>query len=126
VITDQYFRLPAVRLLEARADAPTASYAYEFAWGSPVQRLGACHTLEIGFVFDTVADPATEMIGGPDAPQALADDMHARWVAFAKSGDPGCAAYDLTRRSVMTFDSPESALVADPRPDERVLWDGIV
>jgi para-nitrobenzyl esterase len=126
VITDQYFRLPAVRLLEARADAPTASYAYEFAWGSPVQRLGACHALEIGFVFDTIADPATELLGGPAAPQALADDIHARWVAFATSGDPGWAEYDTSRRAVMTFDSPSSSLVADPRPDERTLWDGIV
>jgi para-nitrobenzyl esterase len=125
VYTDQYFRLPSVRLLEARADAPTASYAYEFAWGSPVQRLGACHALEIGFAFDTIGDPATQLMCGPDAPRELADDMHARWVAFATSGNPGWAAYDVRRRAVMTFNSPSSELVDDPRPDERLLWDGV-
>jgi para-nitrobenzyl esterase len=126
VITDQYFRVPAIRLAEARADAPTATWAYEFAWGTPVRGLGACHTLEIGFVFDTIADPATVLVNGPDAPAALAEDMHGRWVAFARDGDPGWPAYDPRRRAVMTFDSPASAVVDDPRADERALWDGIV
>jgi para-nitrobenzyl esterase len=126
VITDKYFRVPAVRLAEARADAPSATYAYEFAWGTTVRGLGACHAVEIGFVFDTLEEETSKWLSGGDAPQALADEVHAAWVAFARDGDPGWAAYDTDRRPVMTFARPGSELVDDPRPDERRAWDDIV
>ena len=126
MITDSYFRLPSIRVAEARADAPSPTYAYEFAWPTPVDRLGACHALEIGFVFDTLREPGSNWLAGSDAPQSLADNMHARWVAFAKSGDPGWPAYDTESRSVMTFDGDGATLVNDPRADERRLWDGVV
>jgi para-nitrobenzyl esterase len=126
VITDTYFRLPAVRLAEARATAPTPTYMYEFAWGTPVSGLGSCHALELGFVFDTLDRPGTGDLAGPNPPRDLADDMHARWVAFATAGDPGWPVYDGTRRAVMTFDSPRSRVVDDPRADERTLWDGVI
>lgn len=126
IMTDQVFRIPAVRLAEARAGAPTPTYMYEFAWGTSVQGLGACHALEIGFVFDTLRSAGTMKLTGDNPPQALADDMHARWVRFAATGDPGWPAYEPARRSVMTFGTPASALVDDPRADERRLWDGVV
>ena len=126
VITDSYFRVPAIRVAEARADASSPTYLYEFGWPSSVDRLGACHGLEIGFVFDTLGEPGANWLAGPDAPQSLADDMHARWVAFAKTGDPGWPAYDTTSRPVMTFDGRGAALVNDPRAEERRLWDGLV
>jgi para-nitrobenzyl esterase len=121
VLTDQYFRVPAARLAEAHGSA----YVYEFAWATPVQGLGACHGLEIGFAFDTLAQPGNAALAGDAAPQALADEMHARWVAFARDGDPGWPAYDLARRPVMTFDDG-AHVVDDPRAAERVAWDGIV
>jgi para-nitrobenzyl esterase len=126
VITDAYFRLPAIRLAEARADAPSPTYAYEFAWQSPIGRLGACHALEIGFVFDNLGQPSTALMAGDNPPQALADDMHDRWVAFARTGDPGWPAYHPSSRAVMTFDGEGSHLADDPRADERRLWDGVV
>jgi para-nitrobenzyl esterase len=126
MITDWYFRVPAIRMAEARADAQSPTYAYEFAWPTPVDRLGACHALEIGFVFDTLGEPGSNWLAGPDAPQSLADDMHARWVAFAKDGDPGWPAYDTESRPVLTFDGDGATLVNDPRADERRLWDGLV
>ncbi|HVV21211.1 MAG TPA: carboxylesterase family protein [Pseudonocardiaceae bacterium] len=124
VLTDQFFRVPAIRLAEGRASAPTPTFVYEFAWGTPVRNLGACHAVEIGFVFDTLAD--TGRLAGGNPPQALADDVHARWVAFAETGDPGWPAYDLDRRPVMTFDEGRSRVVDDPRADERRVWDGTV
>jgi para-nitrobenzyl esterase len=126
VITDQYFRVPAVRLAEARADAPTPTYVYEFAWGTPVQDLRACHAVEIGFVFDTLAEPTSGWLTGDTAPQSLADEVHARWVAFARDGDPGWAPYDTERRAVMTFTGEGPSLVEDPRAEERTAWNGIV
>jgi para-nitrobenzyl esterase len=126
VITDQYFRVPAIRLAEARAGAPTPTYCYEFTWVTHVRDLGACHALEIGFVFDNLTEPGTAGLVGDEAPQALATEMHARWLDFARTGDPGWPAYDPADRAVQAFGSPTSAVVRDPRAAERLLWDGIV
>ncbi|MFF0494060.1 carboxylesterase/lipase family protein [Nocardia sp. NPDC004068] len=112
IITDAVFRDDATRMAEANPDA----HAYEFAWRSGVADLGACHVLEIPFVFDRLA--AAHDLTGPTPPQALADEVHAAWVAFATHGDPGWPRYTPDTRLVRTFDFPESRTVADPRGDE--------
>ena len=124
VQTDWWCRIPALRLADAHAKSPAATYMYEFAWRSPQfnGRLGACHGLEIAFVFDTL-DNRTEPLWGTNPPQRLADTMHAAWVAFATRGDPGWPKYDLKRRATMRFDTT-SEVVDDPRSAERALWEG--
>ncbi len=123
--TDWCWRIPAIRLADAHAKNTSATYMYEFAWRSPQfnGRLGACHSLEIAFVFDTLGN-WTEPLLGPDPPQQLADTMHAAWVAFATCGDPGWPTYDLKRRATMRFDTT-SGVVDDPRSAERALWEGL-
>ncbi|MFJ9620400.1 carboxylesterase/lipase family protein [Streptomyces sp. NPDC101181] len=120
--TDLLLRVPLNRLADARAGAPGASYVYEFGWPSPVQRLGACHALELGFVFDTLAHPDTVALTGPDAPQELADAMHRAWVEFAATGDPGWPSWD-TSRPVRLFGPAGPALVLAPRDDELRGWE---
>ncbi|MFI9064088.1 carboxylesterase/lipase family protein [Streptomyces sp. NPDC053429] len=92
LLTDRLLRDPLRRLAAARRPAPT--HLYEFRWPSGVPGLGACHALELGFVFDTLRKPESAWLAGPDAPQALADEMHAAWVGFAAAGDPGWAPWD--------------------------------
>jgi para-nitrobenzyl esterase len=125
--TDWYWRIPAIRLADAHAkNAKTSpTYMYEFAWRSPQFKglLGACHTLEIAFVFDTLGN-GTEPLWGTDPPQQLADTMHAAWVAFTTNGDCGWPKYDLSRRATMRFDTT-SEVVDDPRSAERALWEGV-
>jgi carboxylesterase type B len=123
---DRIFRIPAIRLADAHANSASATYMYEFAWRSPQfgGRLGACHGAEIAFVFDTLGD-GSEALAGADPPQQLAERMHAAWIGFARSGDPGWPRYDLTRRATMRFDT-RSVVVDDPRSRERVLWEGIL
>ena len=50
------FRIPAVRLLEAQLPHQSASYMYRFDSASPVMggALGACHGIELAFVFGIV------------------------------------------------------------------------
>ena len=126
VATDWFFRIPALRLAEARAGAPGTTHVYEFAWPSPQfgGRLGACHALEIPFVFDTLGAPGSEALGGPDAPQELADVVHRAWVDFVTTGDPGWPAYDLTGRPVQVFGTLTS-VTPDPRGAQRKVWEGV-
>jgi para-nitrobenzyl esterase len=90
MVTDKLLRLPLQQLAEARAGA---SYVYEFAWPSLRPGLGACHGLELGFVFDTGETPASAKLAGEGAPQALADTMHRAWARFVATGDPGWEAW---------------------------------
>jgi carboxylesterase type B len=128
VQSDWYFRIPVIRLADAHAESSAATYMYEFAWRSPAfdGRLGACHGLEIAFVFDTLGyetEPLEPLLG-TDPPQQLADTMHAVWIAFATNGDCGWPKYDLSRRATMRFDTT-SEVVDDPRSAERALWEGV-
>ncbi|MFD3944617.1 carboxylesterase/lipase family protein [Streptomyces sp. NPDC058579] len=122
--TDKLLRVPQNRLADARAAGPGATYVYEFGWRSPVLGLGACHALEIGFVFDTLDRPGTEALTGPDAPRPLADAMHSAWVRFAATGDPGWRPWDGSR-PVMTFGRPGDdgpTVVESPREEELRAW----
>jgi para-nitrobenzyl esterase len=119
LMTDRFFRLPALAVAQARATAPAATFVYEFAWGKPP--LGAAHSLEIPFVFDNLATAADDDIIGADAPQDLADDMQAAWVAFATTADPGWPAYDDSR-PVRVFAAGGGSVERDPRGDERAIW----
>ncbi|MEV5550704.1 carboxylesterase family protein [Streptomyces sp. NPDC052309] len=123
VATDWFYRIPAIRL----AESVPASYLYEFSWRSPQfdGALGACHALELPFVFDRLHDPSYAPMLGANPPQALADAMHGAWVAFAKTGNPGWEPYDTTTRTTMTFTTPAATPVSDPRTQERLLWDGV-
>jgi para-nitrobenzyl esterase len=121
--SDWFYRIPAIRLAEAHQGS---SYLYEFAWRSPAcdGRLGACHAVELPFVFDQLnADEAAALIG-PRPPQQLADTVHHAWTAFATTGTPGWAPYRPADRTTMRFDTA-SVITRDPRPTERTRWDGL-
>ena len=126
VQTDWWMRLPAIRLADAHARTPATgrTYMYEFAWAAP--GLGAVHALEVPFVFDTASTDAP-LFGpmlGDHPPQDLAHFMHAAWIAFARTGDPGWPRYEQHRRATMRFDTT-SKVVDDPRAWERTLWEGV-
>ncbi|AMB58306.1 carboxylesterase/lipase family protein [Microterricola viridarii] len=121
--TDLLLRVPLNKLADARLAVPGAapSFVYEFAWRSPVDGLGACHALELGFVFDNVDNAEAVAMAGPDAPRRLATDMHAAWVRFAATGDPGWPAWSA-ERPVKMWDGTTDAVVPAPREQERARW----
>jgi para-nitrobenzyl esterase len=123
MLTDWFFRIPAIRLAETHQGS---SYMYEFAWASPLfgGRLGACHALEIGFVFDTLDAEESEPLYGSAPPAELATAMHKAWIDFARSGQPGWAPYTPGTRATMTF-ALTSTLSHDPRQEQRIAWEGI-
>jgi para-nitrobenzyl esterase len=115
---------------EERARAGTPAYAYQLDWVSPWQggKFGAPHMADIPLVFDNVAKPGSHAVG-PQA-QAMADQMSEAFIAFARTGDPNCAAiprwepYGLPRRRTLVFDVP-SRLADDPRGAERRLFEKV-
>ena len=125
LVTDWFFRIPAMRLAEARVAHGESAYMYEFAWRSPQfdGRLGACHALELAFVFDNLDQTANRGLVGPNGPQAIADAMHSAWVSFATTGDPGWSRYDLAHRATMHYNTT-SVVVDDPHAIVRKLWEG--
>jgi para-nitrobenzyl esterase len=89
-IGDELFQAPADRLADAIAAAGTPVWRYLFAWKSRALggRLGACHSLELPFVFDTLDLRGVERFTGTDPPQSLAERIGAQWTAFARHGEP--------------------------------------
>ncbi|MDL4772009.1 carboxylesterase/lipase family protein [Actinomadura xylanilytica] len=122
LITDRMFRVPANRVADGHAPAPT--WMYEFGWRSPDHDLGACHALELGFVFDNLG-AGTGGLTGPNPPQELADTMHRAWIDFAVHGDPGWERFGSDTRMVKIFDAAGDPVVGDPRGDDRKLWDDV-
>ncbi|WP_280262382.1 carboxylesterase/lipase family protein [Nocardia wallacei] len=116
VITDVVFRDDVMRIAEATATAGNPAYVYEFDWPSSIENLGACHVMEVPFVFDQI--DAAHTLTGPNPPQRLADEVHGAWVRFATHGDPGWSRFDAATRTVRIFGFPDSYEVADPRADE--------
>ncbi|MFE7231686.1 carboxylesterase/lipase family protein, partial [Streptomyces sp. NPDC057596] len=118
LVTDHLLRRPLHRLADAR---PGSSYVYEFAWPSLLPDLGACHALELGFVFDTGGISDSRRLAGEGAPQELAEAMHAAWVRFATDGDPGWQPWDATHPVHVFGDGPPHT-VHGPRDAELALW----
>jgi carboxylesterase type B len=101
-------------------------FLYRFDWRSPALggALGACHGIELPFVFGTLEDPrAAQLVGTDDAALRLATAMQDAWLVFARSGDPGWPAYDVSERATYCF-GRESHLASDPQGVERAFWDG--
>lgn len=101
-------------LADAHSTLPgTRTFAYTFGWRSGAfgGRLGACHCVELPFVFDRTDLPALygeHALLGPGRPDrdvaGLAARTHAAWVAFATHGDPGWQPYDTDRQATMHID----------------------
>ncbi|MEV7237017.1 carboxylesterase family protein [Streptomyces sp. NPDC051020] len=123
-ITDWLFRAPGVALAEARAARGLPTWLYQFEWsGTAPGRAGhAYHCIDLPFAFDLLdADGATAALGD-HPPQALADTLHAAWVAFVRDLDPGASwpPYDA-RRTTMLWDS-EPRAERDPLRTVRDIW----
>jgi para-nitrobenzyl esterase len=130
IATDETFRLAAVQMAEAQHAVGNPAYLYLFTWQSPALdgRLGACHALEIPFVFDNVHQPGVELLtGNGDDRAPLAKVMNAAWTAFARTGSPDHAgmpawpSYDPASRSTMVFDH-QVEVADDPLGSDRLAW----
>jgi para-nitrobenzyl esterase len=130
VMTDHSFIMPAIRLAEAQGEhAPT--YLYRFDWASPFLGgvIGACHAIEIGFMFGTYNEKLAGAFFGTGAKaDALAVAMMESWIAFAKNGDPSNATtgpwprYDAQSRETMIFGDGAPHVADAPNETRREAW----
>lgn len=107
------------------AELGRPAWVYRFDWAAPHNGFGACHCIELPFMFDTLAAWDAPMLKGGDASQMrqLARQMREAWVAFARRGDPNHP--DLphwpryqNRRETMLFDR-QSRVANDPAGKDR-------
>ena len=118
-LTDLVFRLPARHFAAAHQGR---THVYDFSWGSGAYggTLGACHAIELPFVFDTlhtVSGPRG--LAGANPPQEIATRMNAIWVEFAKTGALPWPAYDAQR--IVYDPATDKAAPEAPFPAERIL-----
>lgn len=123
---DGHFRMPNIRLCEFQEKLGKPSYGYVFTWKSAAPGFGACHALDVGFVFGNLNE---EFHGcGPGA-QKLAGDIQDAWIAFARTGDPSCPGlgkwppYGKDRKMMIL--GTDSRVETAPYEAERAAWDGI-
>jgi para-nitrobenzyl esterase len=131
---DGIVRYPSMRLAELQHACGGVAYAYLFTWTSPFMGglLGACHTLDMPFLFGQLEDPraATFTGTGVDA-ERLATRIQDAWIAFARAGNPSHGdmgdwpMYDTSRRATMILDRACQIEFA-PLEVERRLWEQIV
>lgn len=128
IATDHTFRIPAVRLAEARAAAGTPTWLYRFTWPSPAFGgvLGACHGIEIPFVFHNLHQPGVELFLGTGAERAaIADATADAWLSFARSGRAAWPAYEPAgERAVLRIDT-DLHVESDPEGGTRRVWDDV-
>lgn len=132
--TDRMFRIPAIRLAEAQREHAEQVFKYLFTWESPMAggRLGACHALELPFVFGRLDLPGISRFfgGGPEA-EDLSERMMDAWLAFARTGNPAhpglpdWPVYAPQDRATLVL-GPETKLAHAPGEAERLAWEGLL
>ena len=127
--TAQSMWLPSLTIADRKVAQQAAPvFVYLFTWETPVLggRLGACHALEIPFVFDNL--DAALLVGDAPARLAIADVMSRSWIEFAYKDDPNHGGipdwprYNSETRPTMIFDT-RCRVENDPQGAERRAWD---
>ncbi len=92
------------------------THVYEFGWRSSALggKLGACHALELPFVFNTLGScTGSTGFAGENPPQELADHTHAIWARFARDGSLPWDAFTPETRQVYRLDRSTAAREAE-------------
>ena len=125
--TDRMFRQHSIAVAAALAAHNPSTWMYLFTWKGTAMdgKLGACHGIEIPFVFGTLSEGMGRIAGDTPEARALSDVVRGAWLQFATSGTPGdrWPHYDSTARSTMLFGA-DVKVVDDPLGAIRTFWAG--
>jgi para-nitrobenzyl esterase len=112
LVTDDMFLFPSLALAQAVAGFGGEAFVYQFDWVAAGNAFGACHCIELPFVFGTLeAWPDAGMLRGGEAAEmaGIAAAIQRAWAEFARTGDPATPglpwpAYTPGARGTMVFD----------------------
>ncbi|CCQ48096.1 carboxylesterase [Pseudarthrobacter siccitolerans] len=128
-ISDAVYRQPSNRLLEARHGSTGRTFSYLFTWRSPAMggKLGACHALDIPFVFRQLASAESDFLTRGTAPQGLSDMMSTAWAGLARTGQPAAPGLPVwpaywPGRGTMVLDE-QPRVEVDPRGELREVFE---
>ncbi len=134
IVTDLMFRVATLQILEVQSIHQPNTYNYLFTWETSVNngQLGACHALELPFVFNTLEEPGMEVLVGNAANTGdLCENMMDAWLSFAHSGNPNhdgipdWPTYDKKSRATLLF-GKEFKIANALFDKEREVWDGLL
>jgi len=96
------FQRAARQLADNHVRAGASVYTYELHWCPPGSALGACHVIDLPFVFGgRAAWEAAPMLGGLwEEVDAVGRDMRRAWTRFAHFGHPDAQAASPSKRAV--------------------------
>ncbi len=86
-----YFRAPVRRWLADAARQGRRAWAFSFDWAPRGNIIGACHCIELPFVFGTVREfTGAPMLRGGDLDEMehLSSVVRRTWIDFIRTGDP--------------------------------------
>jgi len=101
LVRDITFRLPILDFADRLSREGGTAFVYRFDWASPEKRLGACHCIDLPFVFGTHENwKSAPILAGADPEEcsALSDTMMRMVGDFARAGNPGIPRWDSNRR----------------------------
>jgi para-nitrobenzyl esterase len=133
-MTSSEWWIPAVRLAEAQTRVGGQAWMYRLDWriAPRGQGMGAPHSLDLPLLFGPTNVPGIgqgiqRMVGHLDEARvsAISATMHAAWVRFITTGEPGWQAYDLINRTTFLLND-RSALVQDPDRALRLIWNDFI
>ena len=132
--TDQMFRIPVQRYVEAQRKHQRRVYLYQFSWKTPELggKLGAAHALEIPFVFNTLGKETFGIFPQKTVEtDKLSFAMMDAWVNFARIGNPNhknipeWTQYNKKTKPTMVFDN-EIRLATNLYPERDKVWESVI
>ena len=122
LLNELLFRVPALTQAALHSDAGGKAYVYYWAYPSTLAHMGACHAVELSYVFNNLDET---IYAGENMNRSLARLVQQMWVSFARDGKPRCdqtqwPEYESSSRLTMVFDK-ESRAECDWLGKQRIM-----
>ena len=119
---EMMFRLPAIKQAQCHARRGGKVYMYYWTQPSTMRFRGACHAVELSYVFGNLDET---IFTGDRGSEELSHRVMTMWANFARTGDPSIdelewVPYDCERRATMVI-SDEPRMCDDVLAEQRKL-----
>ena len=108
LVGDVCFRRPCIQMAEKLMRSGGRVFVYQFDWEASGSLLGACHCLDLPFVFGNWAawgDARLLADAEKQDLQEVSEFIMKNWVDFAVKGEPAVSAWQESKRPIMHIDT---------------------